>query len=61
MLAPTLIRPYMHNVRQLFITRELTADTNMAVYNKMLAVQHNPKFACYFSPYTGGQDAPMGQ
>lgn len=45
---------------QLFITRELTKDTNLEVYNKMLEVQHNPKFASYFAPMTGA--APqMGQ
>jgi hypothetical protein len=35
---------------QLFVTRELTKDMDMDVYNKMIAVQHNPKFAHYFSP-----------
>lgn len=35
---------------QLFVTRELSKDTNLEVYDKMLEVQHNPKFAQYFAP-----------
>lgn len=41
----------------LFITRELSGDTNMEMYNKMIQVQHNPKYASYFAPVTG--DATM--
>ena len=33
---------------QLFVVRELSADMDLDTYNKMLAVQHNPKFAHYF-------------
>jgi hypothetical protein len=36
--------------RQLFCTRELTKDTDLETYDKMLEVQANPKFASYFSP-----------
>jgi hypothetical protein len=38
---------------QLFVTRELSKDTDLQVYDKMIAMQHNPKFAQYFSPIDG--------
>jgi len=34
---------------QLFVVRELSPDTDIETYNKMIAVQHNPKFAHYFA------------
>jgi hypothetical protein len=37
----------------MFVTRELSNDTDLSVYDKMLAVQHNPKFAQYFAPIEG--------
>lgn len=36
-------------MRQLFVVRELSPDTDLETYNKMIAVQHNPKFAHYFA------------
>ena len=36
-------------VLQVFVVRELSPDTDLEIYNKMLAVQHNPKFAHYFA------------
>lgn len=34
---------------QLFVTRELSVDMDLEVYNRMLVeVQHNPKFVDYF-------------
>jgi hypothetical protein len=38
---------------QLFVTRELSKDTDLQVYDKMIAMQHNPKFAKYFAPIDG--------
>jgi hypothetical protein len=38
---------------QLFVTRELSKDTDLQVYDKMIAMQHNPKFAQYFAPIDG--------
>jgi hypothetical protein len=36
---------------QLFVTRVLSNDFNLDVYNQMITqVQHNPKFAQYFHP-----------
>jgi hypothetical protein len=40
-------------VLQLFVTRELSKDTDLQVYDKMIAMQHNPKFAQYFAPIDG--------
>lgn len=33
---------------QLFVVRELSEDMDLDLHNRMLAVQHNPKFASYF-------------
>jgi hypothetical protein len=44
-----IIRLYL----QLFVTRELSKDTDLQVYDKMIAMQHNPKFAQYFAPIDG--------
>lgn len=33
-----------------FVVREFSPDMNLEIYNKMIAVQHNPKFAEYFAP-----------
>jgi hypothetical protein len=34
---------------QLFVTRELSVDMDLEIYNRMIVeVQHNPKFADYF-------------
>ena len=47
-------------LQQLFVVRELSSDTNMEIYNKMLMVQTNPKFAHYFAPLDGtGMGSPM--
>eukprot|EP00568_Trieres_chinensis_P007044 CAMPEP_0183308816 /NCGR_PEP_ID=MMETSP0160_2-20130417/22522_1 /TAXON_ID=2839 ORGANISM="Odontella Sinensis, Strain Grunow 1884" /NCGR_SAMPLE_ID=MMETSP0160_2 /ASSEMBLY_ACC=CAM_ASM_000250 /LENGTH=117 /DNA_ID=CAMNT_0025472719 /DNA_START=58 /DNA_END=411 /DNA_ORIENTATION=+ len=35
---------------QHFVTRELGSDFDLDVYNKMLEVQHDPRFAEYFTP-----------
>jgi hypothetical protein len=35
---------------QVFVVRELSTDLDLDTYNRMLAVQQNPKFAHYFSP-----------
>jgi hypothetical protein len=36
------------NTVTLFVTRELTNDFDLDIYNKMLSVQHNPKFVQFF-------------
>jgi len=36
-------------VLQLFVVRELSPDMNLDTYNKMIAIQNNPKFAQYFT------------
>jgi len=33
---------------QPFIVRELSQDTDLALYNNMIEIQHNPKFAKFF-------------
>jgi hypothetical protein len=35
-------------MNQVFVYRELGADMDMAVYNKMIQIQQNPKFSRYF-------------
>jgi uncharacterized protein YdeI (BOF family) len=45
--------PTLHGFLQLFVTRELSKDTDLQVYDKMIAMQHNPKFAQYFAPIDG--------
>jgi hypothetical protein len=50
--SPMLTRS-LPAILQLFVTRELSKDMNMEIYNKMLEVQHNPKFASYFAPVAG--------
>ena len=39
---------------QLFVVRELSANMDLETYDKMLAIQHNPKFAHYFAAPAGG-------
>lgn len=34
--------------RQVFVVRELSTDMDLDVYNRMISIQHNPKFAHYF-------------
>ena len=34
---------------QPFIARPLSKDTDLALYNKMIEIQHNPKFAQFFT------------
>ncbi|CAB9517685.1 expressed unknown protein [Seminavis robusta] len=48
--------PDENNGVTLFVMRELSSDTKLDLYNKMLPVLHNPKFANYFVPAgVGGQ------
>lgn len=46
--APSLL-PYHIFVLQAFIARPLSKDTDLALYNKMIEIQHNPKFAQFFN------------
>ena len=54
-----LIKTFFHfflfySLLQVFVVRELSPDTDLEIYNKMLAVQHNPKFAHYFAAAPDG-------
>lgn len=47
-------------ILQLFVTRVLSKDMDLSVYDKMLSVQHNPKFEQYFKPLAAGTNpSPM--
>lgn len=46
---PCFVSVIALSLSQPFIARPLSKDTDLALYNKMIEIQHNPKYAQFFT------------
>jgi hypothetical protein len=51
--------PLPSHCSQVFVIRELSLDMDLDVYNQMIALQHDPKYAHYFKSAPVSAATPM--